>query len=57
MVNNGNHQPQPQPQPHRIHFASCNDQDLENKLWPVIESRNPTAFVWAGDSIYAGMLL
>jgi len=38
----------------RIAFGSCNEQDLQNKLWPIIASRNPAAFVWGGDAIYAG---
>jgi hypothetical protein len=38
---------------HRIAFGSCNDQDVQNNLWPVIESRQPAAFIWGGDAIYA----
>jgi hypothetical protein len=38
---------------HRIAFGSCNDQDVQNNLWPVIESRKPAAFIWGGDAIYA----
>ena len=38
----------------RIAFGSCNDQDLKNNLWPIIESRDPAAFIWGGDAIYAG---
>jgi hypothetical protein len=41
--------------PSRIAFGSCNDQDHQNNLWPIIESRSPAAFVWGGDAIYAGM--
>lgn len=41
----------------RIAFGSCNEQDLQNNLWPIIESRQPTAFVWGGDAIYADTLL
>jgi hypothetical protein len=40
--------------PSRIAFGSCNDQDHQNNLWPIIESRRPAAFVWGGDAIYAG---
>lgn len=40
----------------RIAFGSCNDQKMKNNLWNVIESRNPAAFIWGGDAIYAGML-
>lgn len=39
----------------RIAFGSCNDQKMKNNLWNVIESRNPAAFIWGGDAIYAGM--
>jgi hypothetical protein len=38
---------------HRIAFGSCNDQDVQNNLWPVIESRKPAAFIWGGDAIYS----
>ena len=41
----------------RIAFGSCNDQDLRNDLWPIIESRDPAAFIWGGDAIYAGTKL
>lgn len=40
--------------PSRIAFGACNDQDQQNNIWPVIESRKPAAFIWGGDSIYAG---
>jgi len=40
--------------PSRIAFGSCNDQNQQNNLWPQILARRPTAFVWGGDSIYAG---
>ena len=39
--------------PTRIAFGSCNHQDHRNDLWPVIAERNPTAFIWGGDAIYA----
>mmetsp|Transcript_15265 Transcript_15265/g.23761 ORF Transcript_15265/g.23761 Transcript_15265/m.23761 type:complete len:571 (+) Transcript_15265:76-1788(+) len=39
--------------PSRIAFGSCNSQNLTQPLWKVVSSRNPTAFVWAGDAIYA----
>eukprot|EP00934_Nitzschia_sp_Nitz4_P002298 Nitzschia sp. Nitz4//scaffold30_size153850//50267//55164//NITZ4_002770-RA/size153850-processed-gene-0.39-mRNA-1//-1//CDS//3329547238//2298//frame0 len=39
--------------PSRIAFGSCNEQSRHNKMWPIIESREPAAFVWGGDSIYA----
>ena len=38
--------------PSRIIFGSCNSQYYEQPLWKVIQERNPTAFVWAGDSVY-----
>ena len=37
----------------RIAFGSCNDQDRVNNLWKIIESRDPAAFIWGGDAIYA----
>lgn len=40
--------------PSRILFGSCNNQNLTQPLWPVIESRKAAAFVWGGDAIYAG---
>lgn len=39
--------------PDRIHFASCNSQHYENVMWPRMKSRQPSAFVWAGDAVYA----
>lgn len=39
--------------PPRILFASCNSQHYEPVLWPNVISRNATAFVWAGDAVYA----
>lgn len=39
--------------PHRIVIASCSHPSLPQPLWPVISSRHPAAFVWAGDAIYA----
>lgn len=43
--------------PNRIAFGSCNDQDMENRLWNVVESRKPSGFIWGGDAIYAGKRL
>ena len=37
----------------RILFGSCSSQEYPQRLWPVMASRNATAFVWAGDAIYA----
>ena len=42
-----------QERPSRILFGSCNSQHYQQVLWPNIRSRNATAFVWAGDAIYA----
>lgn len=39
--------------PSRIAFGSCNEQDLQNNFWPIIEERNPASFIWGGDAIYA----
>jgi alkaline phosphatase D len=41
------------PSKNRIAFGSCNDQNVQNNLWPVIESRKPAAWIWGGDAIYA----
>lgn len=41
----------------RILFGSCNSQEYPQPLWSVMASRNATAFVWAGDAIYAGNVL
>jgi hypothetical protein len=37
----------------RIVFGSCNSQYYEQPFWKTIGDRNPTAFVWTGDAIYA----
>lgn len=37
----------------RIAFGSCNSQYYENPFWDIIRERHPTAFVWAGDAVYA----
>ena len=38
----------------RIILGSCNSQHHEQQpFWPIIQSRNPTSFVWAGDAVYA----
>jgi hypothetical protein len=38
----------------RISFGSCTSQHHEKQpFWPVIQRRNNTAFVWAGDAVYA----
>lgn len=38
----------------RIIFGSCSSQHYsEQKFWPIIQSRNATAFVWGGDAVYA----
>jgi len=37
----------------RIFFGSCSSQYYEQPFWNIIKERNPTAFVWGGDAIYA----
>ncbi|KAL3934401.1 MAG: hypothetical protein SGBAC_009875 [Bacillariaceae sp.] len=38
----------------RIIIGSCNSQHHQHQpFWPIIQSRNPTSFVWAGDAVYA----
>lgn len=40
--------------PDRLLFGSCNSQHYaEQPLWDNIRARNASAFVWAGDAIYA----
>jgi len=39
---------------YRIAIGSCNNQNLTQPLWDILIPRKPIAFVWAGDSIYAG---
>jgi len=51
------HTNQDPPDQVRIAFGSCNNQNLTNNLWDVIAKREPIAFVWAGDSIYADIHL
>ncbi len=36
-----------------IAFGSCNNQVLENKLWPDIKKNNPDVWIWGGDIIYS----
>lgn len=36
-----------------ISFGSCNNQVLENKLWPDIKKSNPDVWIWGGDIIYS----
>lgn len=36
-----------------IAFGSCNNQKLENKLWPAVLKNNPNLWVWGGDNIYS----
>ena len=40
--------------PSRIAFGSCNEQNLKNNMWPIIDKRDPAAFIWGGDAIYGG---
>ncbi|TMW63409.1 hypothetical protein Poli38472_002350 [Pythium oligandrum] len=37
----------------RIGFGSCNDQSMEQPLWPAIINYDPELWVWMGDNIYA----
>lgn len=39
--------------PFIIAFGSCNNQVLENHLWPAIEENNPKVWIWGGDIIYS----
>lgn len=34
-------------------FGSCNNQHMENKIWPHLEALGPDVFVWGGDIIYS----
>jgi len=36
-----------------IAFGSCNNQVLENILWPEIEKNHPSVWIWGGDIIYS----
>ncbi|MGF1554743.1 alkaline phosphatase D family protein [Paucihalobacter sp.] len=36
-----------------IAFGSCNNQKLENNLWPAVLINNPNVWVWGGDNIYS----
>ncbi len=36
-----------------IAFGSCNNQRLENPLWPAILQNEPDLFIWVGDIVYA----
>lgn len=36
-----------------IAFGSCNKQDLDQPLWPLIQQNKPDLWVWLGDIIYA----
>lgn len=56
MRNNAQQDDRP-PDSIRIAFGSCNNQNLTNNLWDVIAKRDPLAFVWVGDSIYADIHL
>ena len=38
----------------RIAFGSCHSQHYRNpSIWDAVASRNPFAFVWVGDAVYA----
>ena len=51
---NGNNGDEKEIFPSRIGIGSCNSQNLTQPLWNVLSQRNLSAFVWAGDAIYAG---
>ncbi len=36
-----------------ISFSSCDNQEIENKLWPEILKNNPDIFIWGGDIVYS----
>lgn len=35
----------------KIAFGSCNKANVEQPLWPVIESTNPDLWIWMGDNV------
>jgi alkaline phosphatase D len=39
--------------PSRLIFGSCNSQHFDQPFWDVILKRDTTAFIWAGDAVYA----
>jgi alkaline phosphatase D len=41
------------PAPSRFIFGSCNSQHFQQPFWDVIIQRDVTAFIWAGDAVYA----
>ena len=36
-----------------IAFGSCDNQKLNNELWPAIEKNHPTVWIWGGDNVYS----
>lgn len=36
-----------------IAFGSCDNQEIENKMWNEILKNNPDVFIWGGDVIYS----
>lgn len=36
-----------------IAFGSCDNQKLENNLWPSVLKNNPDVWIWGGDNIYS----
>lgn len=36
-----------------LSFASCNNQNIQNNLWPPILRHDPDVFIWGGDIIYS----
>ena len=36
-----------------IAFGSCDNQKINNELWPAIDSNNPSVWIWGGDNVYS----
>ena len=36
-----------------IAFGSCDNQKINNELWPVINLNNPSVWIWGGDNVYS----
>ena len=36
-----------------IAFGSCNNQNLDNNFWNIIDENNPNIWIWGGDIIYS----
>lgn len=35
----------------KIGFGSCNDQGMEQPLWPIISKYKPDMWIWMGDNV------